>query len=246
MLTIAILARNEAATLPMYLHCIESQVFPKKLTNLYIRTNDNYDNTEEILKEFIERNKEKYNNIYFDNSYIDEKLKILSKIRQDSINYAIENNTWYFIADCNNFISPTTIDNLIKLNLPIVSPLLLSDTLFSNYYIDIDSNGHHKSSPLYFQLLKKEIKGIVEVPFIRCTYLIHPDILKYVSYDDNSHRYEYVIFSDVLRKHQIPQYLSNVDEYGYIVFWKKDEDKIVSSNLMTFFENYYPKWGYLI
>ena len=37
--TIAILAKDKAHTLPLYLACIENQTWPKCNTNLYIRTN---------------------------------------------------------------------------------------------------------------------------------------------------------------------------------------------------------------
>ena len=43
------------------------------------------------------------------------------------------------------------------------------------------------------------------------------DIMK-THYDDNSYRYEYVIFSDVLRKQKIPQYIDNRKDYGRISF----------------------------
>ena len=43
--TIAILAKDKAHTLPLYLACIEAQTWPKKNTYLYIRTNNNNDET---------------------------------------------------------------------------------------------------------------------------------------------------------------------------------------------------------
>jgi hypothetical protein len=43
-------------------------------------------------------------------------------------------------------------------------------------------------------------------------------LLDKISYDDASYRYEYVIFSDVLRKQNIDQYLDNRQFYGFIVF----------------------------
>jgi glycosyltransferase involved in cell wall biosynthesis len=77
MITIAILAKNKSATLPLYLHCLEKQTFPKNKINLYIRTNDNTDNTEDILKEYIVKYRDEYNNIYYDDSSIDDKLKLI-------------------------------------------------------------------------------------------------------------------------------------------------------------------------
>src|SRR5262249_21251959 len=53
--TIAILAKDKAHTLPLYLTCLEKQTWPKEKTNLYIRTNNNNDNTVQILKEWVEK-----------------------------------------------------------------------------------------------------------------------------------------------------------------------------------------------
>ena len=35
---------------------------------------------------------------------------------------------------------------------------------------------------------------------VHCTYFINYNVLDKICYDDNSYRYEYVIFSDSLRK----------------------------------------------
>jgi hypothetical protein len=251
MITIAILAKNSSTTLPLYLYCLENQTFPKNKTNLYIRTNDNTDNTIDILKEYIKKHNGEYNDIYYDDSSINEELKkmdnhewnsfrfkILGKIRQESIDYAIKMNSWYFVADCDNFISPTTIESLMNFNLPVVAPLLYSDNYYSNYHSNIDENGYLKETDFYYQLLNRDIKGLIQVPVVHCTYLIRPDILPSVSYDDNSYRYEYVIFSDVLRKANIPQYISNIDPYyGYIVFWQKESDIFIHPKLEIFLNN---------
>ena len=50
------------------------------------------------------------------------------------------------------------------------------------------------------------------------------NILNKISYDDESYRYEYVIFSDTLRKLGIPQYLDNSIDYGFLTFADTKED----------------------
>ena len=100
-ITIAILAKNKEACLPFYLQCLYNQTYPKKNVHLYIRTNDNTDNTCEILEKFIKNHGNEYASILYNKDDIDEKLKtysqhewnsfrfkLLGKIRQDSIEYA--------------------------------------------------------------------------------------------------------------------------------------------------------------
>ena len=54
---------------------------------------------------------------------------------------------------------------------------------------------------------------------------INNDTLKDISYDDGTGRHEYVVFSDVLRKKNIKQYLLNDNFYG-ILTWHLKEDEL--------------------
>lgn len=230
-ITIAILAKDKAHTLPYLLKCIECQTWPASQTYLYIRTNNNNDNTVEILKNWIKKVGHRYGKIYFDDCDVPQKIqqykqhewnstrfKVLGKIRSDSVAWAYENNSHYFVVDCDNFIKPHTIEALWSTNLPIVAPLLGSNCCYSNYHAAVDDRGYFKNCPEYLQYLNREICGLIQVPVVHCTYFIRKEFLPFMSYDDESYRYEYVIFSDSARKQCIPQYLDNREAYGYITF----------------------------
>jgi hypothetical protein len=241
-LVIAILAKDKGFCLPLYLECIYKQTVAKQHTHLYIRTNDNKDNTQEILKQFIKDHESEYASIYFDDSSIDESLKkykhhewnshrckVLGKIRQDSIDYAKQRNAHYFVADCDNFIVPETIAELLKNSENgIIAPMLNSnrdgDVAYSNYHYDIDKNGYLKKHDLYTKVLYRNIKGLIEVPVVHCTYFINNKFLNDIVYDDESYRYEYVIFSHVLRNKNIPQILDNRRFYGIVEFSQTGEE----------------------
>ncbi len=231
--TIAILAKDKAHTLPLYLSCIQNQAWPKKQTYLYIRTNNNNDTTAQVLREWIAKVAEDYAEVFFDDTDVEtpvqrygqhewnsERFKVLGRIRQKSVTWAFEHGSHYFVSDCDNFIQPNTITALVESNLPIVAPLLRmgGNSLYSNYHAAIDRNGYYENSPFYIPLLSQEIKGLVEVPVVHCTYLVRHEVLNKVSYDDDSYRYEYVIFSDVARKQGIAQYLDTREMYGRISF----------------------------
>lgn len=235
--TIAILAKDKAHTLPLYLSCIEKQTWPAQKTYVYIRTNNNNDETSEMLSAWIEKNRDKYADIYFDNMDVPEQVqqykqhewncvrfKVLGKIRQDSIRWAYEHRSHYFVVDCDNFIKPHTLETLWKTNLAMVAPLLKTGhNAYSNYHAAIDVNGYLTECSLYYQLLNREIRGLIEVPVIHCTYFIRYEYLNRLTYDDESYRYEYVIFSDSARKNSIPQYIDTREDYGYITFAETEE-----------------------
>lgn len=237
--TMAILAKDKAHTLPLYLSCIEQQTWPKEQTYLYIRTNNNNDDTAEILKNWLGKVKGQYAGVFFDDSDVIEpvqnykqhewnceRFKVLGKVRQDSVNWAHQHQSHYFVADCDNFIHPETVEKLIETNLPIVAPLLkvVDTSFYSNYHAAIDQNGYYAQSRHYNDILSQEIRGLIEVPVVHCTYLIRHDASDKITYDDDSYRYEYVIFSDSARKRQIPQYVDNRKVYGRISFAETAEE----------------------
>ena len=63
--TIALLIKDKQTTLPDYLQCIYHQTYPKRYINLYIRTNDNKDDSETILREFIDKHGSEYKKSLF-------------------------------------------------------------------------------------------------------------------------------------------------------------------------------------
>lgn len=225
--TIAILAKDKSHTLTLFLECLKHQTFDKQNTYLYIRTNNNTDNTEQILKDWITSEGNQYLGIYFNSSDVPERVqdfgqhewnttrfKVLGKIRQESVDWAREHGSHYFVIDCDNFILPNTLEALLSVHLPIVAPLLESANAYSNYHSQIDGNGYHIPCPHYLTILNREVKGLIELPVVHCTYLIRYEYLHLMNYDDDSYRYEYVIFSDNARKKGIPQYLDNRQVYG--------------------------------
>lgn len=250
-ITLAILAKDKAHTLPLYLSCIEQQTWPADKTYLYIRTNNNNDETASILRQWIEKVKNRYVEIYFDDTDVvesvekygqhewnAERFKVLGKIRQQSIDWALSKGSHYVAVDCDNFIKSNTIEILVKSNLPVVAPLLHSNSAYSNFHAAVDINGYYAHSSEYFQFLNQKIKGLIEVPVVRNVYYIRNDVLDKVLYDDNSGRYEYVIFSDTLRKQGIGQYLDTRDLYGYISF-AEDTSQLMKDPWLKRFCNLY-------
>lgn len=231
--TIAILAKDKEGTLPLYLECLGNQTWPRDKTYIYVRTNNNNDGTVEVLKEWLEKNGSSYAGVYFDDKDVAERVqdfqnhewnatrfKVLGKIRQDSVEWAREHDSHYFVVDCDNFIVPETLEKLMSVNVPVVAPFLRcgGNHLYANYHAAVDGNGYCAETPVYNYVLNQIVKGLIELPVVHCSYLIRKEYLDRIVYDDDSYRYEYVIFSDNLRKRNIPQYLDNRELYGRITF----------------------------
>ncbi len=240
-ITIAILAKNKAHCLPLYLKQIESQTYPAEKIKLYIRTNNNRDHTATLLESWMEKVKDRYSEIFYDGSDVPEpvheyaphewntlRLRVLGRLRKESVDWALEIGRQDFVADCDNVIVAETLETLYKTGLPVVGPLLRNGddpmSLYSDYHHCTDPNGYYKSCQHYFDILFQNVKGLIEVDVIHCAYLIRKSILPFVTYDDGSGRYEYVIFSDTLRQNRIPQYIDNRKIYGKLTFCDTEED----------------------
>ena len=237
---VAILAKQKEPALPLYLDCIEALDYPKSSIVLYIRTNNNTDRTEQILRDWVARVGHLYHSVEFDATNVTERVEqygehewnatrfnVLARIRNQSMRRALELDCdFYFVADVDNFIRPATLRELVALDLPIASPLLRSiapGQYYSNYHAEIDANGYYRSCDQYLWLLERRVRGVVEVPVIHCTYLVRADVIPNLTYEDVTGRHEYVVFSDSARKAQVPQYLDNRQVYGYITFGKDDD-----------------------
>lgn len=238
-ITIAILAKDKAHTLPTYLDTIEKQTWPANKTYLYVRTNNNNDNTTDVLRNWIAKVGHRYAGVYFDDTDVKESIQqykqhewnptrfsVLARIRQDSVDWARAHNSHYFVADCDNFLKANTIEKLHSVNLPIVSPFMkVSDERFySNYHSAIDQDGYYSHIPLYMEIWTGNVRGLTQQPVVHCSYFIRNEVLDKIAYSDGTPRHEYVIFSDNARKHNIPQYLDNRELYGRITFAETSED----------------------
>jgi hypothetical protein len=254
---IAVLAKQKELVLPFFLKTLENLDYPKNNIFLYVRTNNNTDNTESILKNWLNVNSNKYMGINFDSSNVDvpvekydihewnkERFTVLGKIRQDSINAAIDSNCdFYFVIDVDNFIFPNTLKKLIELDQPIVAPLLryaiaskdmpdpqgaqdLGPTgarYYSNYHYQVDDFGWFIAHDLYYKVLYREVKGLIECPCVHCTYLIKKEYLSKLKYLDDTERYEYMVFSKSAMANGIKQYLDNRQVYGVLTLTENVE-----------------------
>lgn len=231
----AILAKQKEAILPLYLRCIENIDYPKDAIVLYVRTNNNTDRTEHVLREWVDRVGHLYAGVEFDADNVDvaveqfgahewnpTRFRVLGDIRNASLRYAMERDfDFYFVADVDNFIRSCTLRELVALNLPVVAPFLRSAVpgdMYSNYHADIDGDGYYKDCDQYSWILNRWVRGVIEVPVIHCTYLVRRDVFKCLRYLDHTERHEYVVFADNARRQQVGMYLDNRQVYGYITF----------------------------
>ncbi len=259
---LVILVKDKEVILNDYLSCIYNLDYDKKDIFLYIKTNDNNDNSENILINFINNYKNEYYKIFFDNLPINEELKkykphewnsfrfkILGKIRDDSIKFAYENKLNYFVVDADNLISPFTLKNLINSNVEVIAPMLNSNTIYSNFHENSNDKNYMNKNSEYMKILNKKKIGIIEVDLIHCTYLIKYSALEKMLnnkenklYDDDSGDYEFKIFNNSLKKYNIKRYIDNRYFYGIIPDWTEIKQKEIEIKENIYYGKFYLKY----
>jgi len=231
---LAILARNKAHVLPHYLSCIDNLDYDKQLITVYINTNNNTDETLEILQNWTNKNENTYRKIIFENHEIKElpetmphdwttqRLKALSIIRDKSLQMAKDFLCdYYFVVDCDNFITPATLKYLTDQNKPIIAPMLTSipekNDPYSNFFFDITENGYYKNHAHYWMILAREIIGTIKIPVVHCTYLIKSSYIDKLTYVDGTNDYDFVILSRSARLNKVDQYICNDGDFGVLL-----------------------------
>ena len=231
---VAILAKQKEKMLPAWLDSLSKWDYPKDRMILYVRSNNNTDKTEAILKKWIEANRKWYRLVVEDYRDIDvpvqdygvhewnpTRFKALGAIREKSVECAWQSEAeFYWVVDVDNFVKPDTLRKMVGHNLPVVAPLLrMADPeqpAYSNYHLLANVRGYFLDDIRYYQVLKQEITGHIICDVVHCTYLIRRDVFEDIRYIDGTDDYEYVIFSRVLRALNIPQYLDNTEIYGWL------------------------------
>jgi hypothetical protein len=230
---LAILARNKAHMLPYYLSCIDKLEYDKRLITIYINTNNNSDETESILRDWSIKNQHIYKQIIFEShevpdlvdtlphDWTDQRLKVLGEIRNHSLQIAhLCASDYYFVVDCDNFITPATLQHLIMQRKPIIAPMLRAipdpTNNYSNFFGEINEDGYFQDDDRYWSVLRRDVIGTIQVPVIHCTYLIDLTYLDKITYVDDTDDYEFIIFSRSARDNGVPQYICNELNFGTI------------------------------
>ncbi|KAI4488630.1 hypothetical protein M0802_011446 [Mischocyttarus mexicanus] len=238
---IAILIRNKAHTLPYFLSLLEQQNYPKNRIKLWIRSDNNIDNTSEILREWLAEESEKYHTVdtFIDdnsNGFEDEKSSTdwsvlrfthVINLRQEALDYA--RKIWadfIWMIDADTFLmDPNTLTNLISKEQVVVAPLLKSDGLYSNYWAGMTDNYYYLRTEKYQLILYREDVGCFNVPMVHSAILINLNMVQsdFLSYNfTNLPKYDgplddVITFAVGANETGVPLYICNDHFYGYIM-----------------------------
>lgn len=247
---IIILVRNKAHTLPYFLTFLERLTYPKKRIHLWICSDNNIDNSIEILSAWLNNESNKYHGVQinFDEKskgFDDEKgitnwsaqrfLHVIN-LREEALKAG--RNMWadfIWMLDADVFLTnPNTLDELILKNQIVIAPLLKSDGLYSNFWAGMTNDYYYLRTKEYEPILFREKKGCFNVPMIHSAVLIdlRKQISDFLTYNPNK-LYQYngptddiITFAVGANKTGVPLFICNDNTYGFIMVPLEEEETI--------------------
>ncbi|XP_031840465.1 glycosyltransferase 25 family member isoform X2 [Nomia melanderi] len=238
---ISILVRNKAHTLPYFLTFLERLDYPKKRIHLCIHSDNNIDNSIEILSTWLESKGNEYHGVDGNlnersNGFEDEdgiadwstqRFLHVINLRESCLNAG--RNIWadfVLMLDADVFLTnPYTLDKLISKNETVVSPLLKSDGMYSNFWAGMNSNYYYLRTDKYNRILFRTETGCFDVPMLHSAVLINlrkraSDLLTYDPhnldwYDGPTD--DIISFAVGANKSGVSLFICNDDYYGFIM-----------------------------
>ncbi|KAI9587920.1 glycosyltransferase 25 family member [Glossina fuscipes] len=185
---VVILVRNKAHVLPIFLTYFEQLDYPKERIALWIRSDHNFDNSIEILEAWLQVVQSEYHsvNVEFDNTkhqhenesssfdWPRTRFEHVIKLKEEALKYALKiwaDYIFYLDADV-LLTSPATLRNLVNLKLPLVAPMLLSESLYSNFWCGMSSTYYYIRTDDYIKIYNVKEEGIFKVMMIHSAVLV--------------------------------------------------------------------------
>ncbi|XP_052504776.1 inactive glycosyltransferase 25 family member 3 [Budorcas taxicolor] len=185
---LAILARNAEHSLPHYLGALERLDYPRARLALWCATDHNVDNTTAMLREWLAAVGDDYAAVVWrpegePRSYPDEegpkhwtkeRHQFLMELKQEALTFARDWGADYILfADTDNILTNNqTLQLLIEQGLPVVAPMLDSQTYYSNFWCGITPQGYYRRTADYFPTKNRQRRGCFRVPMVHSTFLV--------------------------------------------------------------------------
>uniref|UniRef100_A0A8C5KKJ7 Cerebral endothelial cell adhesion molecule n=1 Tax=Jaculus jaculus TaxID=51337 RepID=A0A8C5KKJ7_JACJA len=202
-------------------------------------TDHNVDNTTEMLQEWLAavggdyaavlwRPQEKaraYPHEEGPKHWTKERHQFLMELKQEALTFARAWGADYILfADTDNILTNNqTLRLLTKQGLPVVAPMLDSQTYYSNFWCGITPQGYYRRTTEYFPTKNRQRRGCFRVPMVHSTFLVslraegtaqlafYPPHPNYTwPFDD------IIVFAHACQAAGVSVYVCNEHRYGYM------------------------------
>uniref|UniRef100_A0A0K8VBZ6 Glycosyltransferase 25 family member n=1 Tax=Bactrocera latifrons TaxID=174628 RepID=A0A0K8VBZ6_BACLA len=185
---VALLVRNKAHILPLFLTYFERLNYPKEQIALWIRSDHNNDASTELLQLWLNNTANLYHSVDFEhddsvqrhqnestpNDWPAARFHYLINLKETALIYAKKIWADYiFFLDADVLLTHAdTLTHLTSLRLPIVAPMLLSEGLYSNFWCGMTPDYYYQRTDEYREIYNVNKEGVFPVPMVHSAVLI--------------------------------------------------------------------------
>ncbi|XP_049751834.1 inactive glycosyltransferase 25 family member 3 isoform X4 [Elephas maximus indicus] len=103
-----------------------------------------------------------------------ERYQFLMELKQEALTFARDWGADYILfADTDNILTNNqTLQLLMEQGLPVVAPMLDSQTYYSNFWCGITPQGYYRRTAEYFPTKNRQRRGCFRVPMVHSTFLV--------------------------------------------------------------------------
>lgn len=212
--TLAIFAQKPVPFFEEFLGKVANLYYPKEKINLLIYSGVEFH--DDLSKSFHNAHEKEYLSakLIVSTDDIDEK-----QARKLAVNQAIQKESDYlFAVDAEVHLDdPGLLKHLMTYKRNFISPVITRDNeLWSNFWGALSDDGYYARSHDYVDIVKGNIVGMWNVPYVSSCYLVKKDIFKKLNFDHKTLDADMAMCEN-LRDEGVFMYIINDRDYAHLV-----------------------------
>lgn len=243
--SVGILVRNKAHSLPFFLGHLERLDYPKQRMHLYIKIDNTFDNSQSIIEEWLRKVRHLYHAVDLELQdeedtvtephWTEEHYRQLIRLRQKALERA--RSVWaefFFSLDADVILlNKATLRHLVETSVAsetsaqptvILGPMLncSSSEVYSNFWGEMTPAGYYRRSKNYFDIQRRKTQGVIPVAMLHTAFLVNLRLTESqrLRYDPPPKGYDgpvddIIIFARSVQATGLNFYLDNREFFGY-------------------------------
>ncbi|KAM7356524.1 procollagen lysyl hydroxylase [Cochliomyia hominivorax] len=233
-ISLSIMVTQPVPFFDMFLNKTAELQYPKNKMHLFIYSGVEFHDS--LAKSHLKR---------YENEYLSAKIVLSTdhfderRARQLAVQLAQQKKVDYiFFVDADVHIDdPEVLRELLSLNKQFAAPVVSKyNELWSNFWGALTEGGYYARSPDYVDIVKGDILGIWNVPYVSSIYLIRNTAFKHINYEHQYYDPD-MAMCDSFRQKGVHMYIINDRIYGHLVQADNFDITVARPDFYTLFSN---------
>ncbi|XP_073840041.1 procollagen lysyl hydroxylase [Musca autumnalis] len=234
--TMALIGITPVPFFDMFLNATANLNYPKNRMHLFIYSGVEY--LDALAKSHLKKYETEYLSakIVLSTDQFDER-----RARQLAVQQAKQKQSDYiFFLDADTHIDDLEVlKELMTYNKQFIAPLVTKyNELWSNFWGALSEGGYYARSPDYVDIVKGDIIGMWNVPYVSSIYLIKNTAFKHLNYDHQYYDPD-MAMCESLRNAGVHLFIINDRHFGHLVNAENFDITVARPDFYTLFSNKY-------